>query len=350
MRSGMGETVFSPLFRVLTKRGVTFRFLHSLKNISFEKRDGWRIDTLSFDRSRAVGGFSDRQPLDHFGCWRHERPKTDETSEIVLRDGDDFDAVVVAIGIDDFKAACTDKNFLKNNPRWAEMFDRVKTIGTQAAQVWMTKSLAELGWRRDSALVSALEGPFETWADMTHTLAAERNWRQHPNSPQAAKTYGDDVKSIAYFCGVLPDRAIDQAAAKYGPGDVQYELEHGAHGIEEDLRKLLISRVQVLWPDAHDPLDALAKEDGTAGGNLSDQHIQANFSGSDRYTLALPGTLAYRISPLDYTVVNMTTAGDWTECGFNEGCVEAAVMSGMLAAHAISGEPDLNQIIGYNHP
>jgi hypothetical protein len=46
----------------------------------------------------------------------------------------------------------------------------------------------------------------------------------------------------------------------------------------------------------------------------------------------------------------MTIAGDWTECGFNEGCIEAAVMSGMLAAHAISGQPDLNDIVGYNHP
>jgi predicted NAD/FAD-dependent oxidoreductase len=46
----------------------------------------------------------------------------------------------------------------------------------------------------------------------------------------------------------------------------------------------------------------------------------------------------------------MTIAGDWTECGFNEGCIEAAVMSGMLAAHAISGKPALDDIIGFNHP
>ena len=36
----------------------------------------------------------------------------------------------------------------------------------------------------------------------------------------------------------------------------------------------------------------------------------------------------------------MTIAGDWTACGLDAGCVEAAVMSGMLAAHAISGKPD----------
>ena len=47
----------------------------------------------------------------------------------------------------------------------------------------------------------------------------------------------------------------------------------------------------------------------------------------------------------------MTIAGDWTACGLDVGCVEAAVMSGMLAAHAITGdEPALESIIGYDHP
>jgi hypothetical protein len=113
------------------------------------------------------------------------------------------------------------------------------------------------------------------------------------------------------------------------------------------------------WPDAlteppGSALPLLVLEDGSVGGGddkaLKEQHVQANWSGSDRFTLAVPGSLDYRISPLDYSVVNMTIAGDWTECGFNESCVESAVMSGLVAAHAISGQPDLNEIIGYNHP
>jgi uncharacterized protein with NAD-binding domain and iron-sulfur cluster len=57
------------------------------------------------------------------------------------------------------------------------------------------------------------------------------------------------------------------------------------------------------------------------------------------------------MSPLECPVANMTIAGDWTACGLDVGCVEAAVMSGMLAAHAITGkEPALHSIIGYDHP
>ena len=73
---------------------------------------------------------------------------------------------------------------------------------------------------------------------------------------------------------------------------------------------------------------------------------------SDRYVLTrFPGpSLIYRISPLDNSYDNLTIAGDWTACGFNAGCVEAAVMSGLLAAHAISLSPPLEKIIGFDHP
>ena len=76
-----------------------------------------------------------------------------------------------------------------------------------------------------------------------------------------------------------------------------------------------------------------------------------NGDGSKRYTLSLPGSMRYRISPLDLTFDNATIAGDWTACGLDAGCIEAAVMSGMLAVHAMTGgKPSLDKIVGYHHP
>ena len=80
------------------------------------------------------------------------------------------------------------------------------------------------------------------------------------------------------------------------------------------------------------------------------QFWTANTAPTERYTLSLPGTLKHRISPLDYRFDNFTIAGDWTGCGHMAGCVEAAVMSGLLAAAAISGTPNLSNIVGYDHP
>jgi uncharacterized protein with NAD-binding domain and iron-sulfur cluster len=363
MRGGMGETVFSPLFKVLQDRGVKFELLCSLDAIEVTRGAQTRIAKLHFTKSTPADGFTNDNPLDHFGCWKHDRPAIKGEETVVLKDGDPngFHAVILAMAIDDFAKVCgdaltkdsaTDPATIKTLKPWRNMLQNVHTVATQAAQVWMTRDVTELGWRRGAVLVSALEGPFETWADMTHTLATERAWRAHRNAPASARAYGSAVKSIAYFCGVLPESDI-KAHRKKTPDEAGLKKEM-EEVVKENLESLLTTRMKWLWPQLGkgipSALDELAAKDGTPYGNLFDQHLQASFVGSDRYTLAVPGSIEYRISPLAKLVANMTIAGDWTECGFNEGCIEAAVMSGMLAAHAISTKPDLDDIIGYNHP
>jgi uncharacterized protein with NAD-binding domain and iron-sulfur cluster len=361
MRGGMGETVFSPLFRVLRLRNVTFKFLHTLEDVTFTgDPHNLRVQKLTFSAKRPAPGaqFDDDHPLDHFGCWRHLPPETDGESHEELVDGRQFDVVVFAMGIDDLKRICG-ADLARRNQRWKRMFETTETVATQGAQVWMTKDLTELGWRRGSVLVSALEGPFETWADMTHTFPAERAWRAHPNAPEMAKRYGADVKSIAYFCGLLPERQVHQKVKRDPDPDPERTRKRLTARVKRNLNDLLAERTDLFWPEVRSRINGrrrggalrlLASAGGRRGGTLDEQHFQPSFEGSDRYTLAVPGSLEHRISPLARLVMNMTIAGDWTECGFNEGCIEAAVMSGMLAANAISGLPDLNAIIGYHHP
>lgn len=114
--------------------------------------------------------------------------------------------------------------------------------------------------------------------------------------------------------------------------------------VGHDLSKLIAEEMQPIWPAAF--------EDGSnPAGSVLASHVQANVEASNRYTQSLPISTTYRISPLDRSVENMTIAGDWTACGLDAGCIEAAVMSGMLAAYAISGQPDpKTAIIGYDHP
>jgi hypothetical protein len=105
------------------------------------------------------------------------------------------------------------------------------------------------------------------------------------------------------------------------------------------------------WDLLVDPSDGAGAPRAPADESRFDsQFWTANVNPSDRYTLALPGSAKYRISPLDNTYDNLTVAGDWTSCGHNTGCVESAFMSGRLAAHAIAGAPRLADIIGYDHP
>ena len=65
----------------------------------------------------------------------------------------------------------------------------------------------------------------------------------------------------------------------------------------------------------------------------------ANFQPTERYVLTPPGSVRYRLRAGESGYENLYLAGDWIRTEMDAGCVEAAVMAGMQAARAISGEP-----------
>lgn len=365
MRAGMGDIVFAPFYEVLKSRGVTFKFFHRLQNVQLadprtlapgEKRF---VEALEFDVQADIIGGDDYEPLrdvNGLPCW----PSQPDYAQIVngealaaagwdpeshwdshksralkLQVSRDFDFVVLGIGVGAVPYVC--RELVEQDERWRMMVDKVKTVATQAFQIWMREDMRQLGWKEPPITLSAFCKPFDTWADMTH-LVTEESWPEVP-------------RSIAYFCNVLadpesPDEELDSS----------YPLRRRAE-VRDNAIRFLNEKIGDLWPGAVakrgfrwalllDP----ALRDGSDENHFETQYWTANVNPSDRYVLALPGSMDYRISPLDNTYDNMTVAGDWTDCGFNEGCVEAAVMSGRLAAHAISGWPALGEIIGYDHP
>jgi uncharacterized protein with NAD-binding domain and iron-sulfur cluster len=82
-------------------------------------------------------------------------------------------------------------------------------------------------------------------------------------------------------------------------------------------------------------------------GRFQGQYWHANVMPSERYVISPPGSSKHRLpahDPQEFT--NLYLAGDWTDNGFNLGCVEAATMSGRLASHAMCGYPRREDIIG----
>jgi hypothetical protein len=295
------------------------------------------VTQLKFET--AGNALPDDKVLDHFGCWPSDDPGANAKRKgaRTIKVNADFDAVIFATGIDDFvevftrgKDPDTGKYFFAEMPaEWGEMSKHVRTVATQAAQVWLDRDLDQLGWHRGSGIITAFEPPFETWADMTHTLASERAWR---TAKKHGKVDSDKVRSVAYFCAVLPER------------DVRENGEKIANNVEKNLTELLDRKIKPLWPAAF-------RNHHTARDFAIAHHVQANCKGSDRYTLSLPGSIEHRISPLDPSILNMAIAGDWTASGIDASCVESAVMSGMLAAFAITNDqPTLESIVGYDHP
>lgn len=57
--------------------------------------------------------------------------------------GKDFDEVVLAISVGAFPFIC--KNILAKNQRWQRMVEKMETIQTIGVQLWLKKSLKEMG-------------------------------------------------------------------------------------------------------------------------------------------------------------------------------------------------------------
>ena len=366
MRAGMGDVVFAPFYEVLKRRGVRFRFFHRLQNVSLADAGPAQrshVAALQFDVQAEIKDGREYEPLIDVGglsCWpsqpiyaqlvdgaRWQREERDfesfwerrKVASQTLRVVDDFDFVVLAVGVGAIPYVA--REIVARDQRWRDMVTHVKTTATQAFQLWLNESVEELGWRYPLASLSGFAQPFDTWADMAHLLP-EEGWPVPP-------------RGLAYFCSVLPDLAteIDLEDSAYPRRRSEEVRRNAIRFLERDMAHF--------WPGAARPgggfrWELLADPSGRAAANnghearFASQFWTANVNPSDRYTLSLPGSARYRISPLDNTYDNLTVAGDWTNCGHNTGCVESAVISGRLAGHAISRSPPLESIIGYDHP
>jgi uncharacterized protein with NAD-binding domain and iron-sulfur cluster len=371
MHAGMGDTVFAPMYEVLKKRGVTFRFFHRLEKVrladSAELADRERpyVKALEFDVQAKIRSGEEYAPLidvEGLPCWpsrpdysqlvdgnKLERQERDfeshwdrrKAATRTLRVIDDFDFVVLGIGLGAIPDVCQD--LIQRDQRWRDMVTHLKTVSTQAFQIWLREDMEQLGWNDPPLALSAFVQPFETWADMSH-LIREENWRVTPGA-------------IAYFCSALSDpiSSRDINAASY-PKQRRLEVkEHAIHYLNRDIGQLWPKAVKLRggfrWDLLIDPNQKTPNR--KAGGSqayFDSQYWTANVNPGERYVLSLPGTQKYRISPLDNTYDNLTIAGDWTTCGLDAGCVEAAVISGRLAAHAISSLPALEDIVAFDHP
>ena len=104
--------------------------------------------------------------------------------------------------------------------------------------------------------------------------------------------------------------------------------------------------VGYMWPNAQDPANpagldwnALYDPSGAVGtGRMSFQWIRPNVDPSECVEASLPGTSTLRLKADESGFENLYLAGAWLRTGINATCVEAAVMSGMDCARAISGE------------
>ncbi len=358
MQAGMGDTIFGPFYEVLKRRGVTFKFFHCVQSIGLDAQDSAVASIQIMPQVDLT--VEEYDPLIYVKgllCWPSEPlwsqiqdgaalkaagVNLEETcvpvpgkQPITLEAGKDFDLVVLGISIAALPAICNE--WRERKPAWQTMFDKVKTVETQAFQLWFNQTLDEMGWKAprpiwrpfSKGIPTPIWGtyvePLDTYADMSHLIVRE-NWPQQYN-----------LGSIAYFCGALPDKGN--------------ETQHDANErVKQNARAFLSTNIPYIWPKAGNPDDPtqpgvlnwslLIDPLGRQGlGRLDAQFFRANITPTERYVLAVTGSTIYRLTPGGSGIDNLYLTGDWTRNGLNCGCVEATVMAGMECSRAMCGSP-----------
>jgi uncharacterized protein with NAD-binding domain and iron-sulfur cluster len=361
MTAGMGDIVIAPLYQALRRRGVEFEFFHRLDGLHLDAQHQ-AIDAISMGRQvRLADGVDHYEPLttvrglpvfpaqpvsyqlsspdrDRIRDWQSLEThwgREEDAESRVLRRGVDFDHVVLAVslGMVDIVA----RELVADQPSWRDMTTQVRTVATQAFQIWLGPDEPSLGWHgQPEVTTSAYLPPFETWASMEQTLWAEE-W---PDD--------DRARTVAYFCGSLgAPWPTDEDPATYVR---RYEEQ-----VRSDAVRFMNRDIGLWFPNAVSEAGfawhLLCGADGRHGSAaLESQHISVNIDPSDRYVQSVPGSDRYRLRPDESGYDNLVLAGDWTDCGMNAGCIEAAVRSGLQAANVLLGRGRHYGIRGFYLP
>jgi uncharacterized protein with NAD-binding domain and iron-sulfur cluster len=359
MQAGMGEAVIAPLYEVLKARGVQFRFFRKVTRLELSENTHWvRRIHLGVQADVKDGGEYD--PLftvKGVRCWPSEPfwEQLEHGDELagqginfeshwappparseVLELGRDFDQVILGINAGAFQqrnptdGSLADELIAASTP-FRLMTERLGLIPTFGVQLWMTKDLRDLGWIHHKPAFDGAVEPMDVWADTSHLL------------PRESWPLGQGPRSFHFFCGPWNTDLHLRPATETG-------VPREAHAAITDIAATWLERnTDTIWPKAvrgDNPhgLDwtLLYGSSGRTGAErLQSQWIRPNVDPTEVCVAAWAGTTRYRLRANESGFQNLVLAGTWTRNGINSGCVEAAVMSGMAAAQAICGQPEV---------
>lgn len=330
MAAGMGDTVFTPFYDVLTARGVEIQFFS--RALDIRPADDDRVGEIDIAVQATTVDGAPYRPLvrvNHLDCWPNQ-PQWHQLNDgaalkargvnfeysgcdlrvgppLTLKAGVDFDLAVVAMPPE--ALARVGGPLIAASERWRDALAESRSVATQSLQLWMRPDLEGLGWTDGPTVATSFVEPYDSWGDMSQVILRE-TW-----------TPADAPGSIAYLCGCMTDPAGPVTPAEM----TRRATLHADHWFD--------GQIQSLWPGA---------EPSTVDNpQIVDRYDVANFDLSDQYVQTpAGGNVAARFSsgePAEFR--NLYVVGDWTKTRFSGGAFECAVESAMLASRAISGFP-----------
>lgn len=347
-QAGCGEALVTPLYQVLERRGVKFEFFCRVRGLHLDPT-GELVDAITMERQATVVAPPYRPLIDVGGlsCWdiepdypqlaegealRRDRVNLESYwtgwrgKDFPLRRGEHFDLVLLGISVGALAELTTELS--ARSPRWEAMVTGLETNRPFVLQAWFTRTLLDMGWPWFNVNGDTFYQPVNLLTSMNQLLKHER-W------PPGA------VSSLIYYSGVLHDDP-DQPPA---PDPAYPPTQQRA--LRSALAEFLWNHAGVYLPRTIGPqgfdwrcLQSLKNPEAQGDARLDEQYMRLNIDPSERYVLSVAGTGRYRLAAGGSGFANLYLAGDWIKIGFDVGCMEATVMSGMQASRAISGYPE----------
>jgi uncharacterized protein with NAD-binding domain and iron-sulfur cluster len=343
MQAGMGDVVFAPTYEVLRARGVRFCFFHRVEALEADA-GGASVQRIVVRRQARVKDGGEYRPLERISdvpSW----PSAPDLSQlegggqledvefesawappvgdlVTLECGVDFDAVILGISIGGVKDVC--RGLAAPDSPFQRMLDNVQTVQTCSMQLWLSGDAVASGVPQPPPIASCYVDNLNTWSDMSFLLARE-TWP--PGGPRL----------ILYLCGQYPDAEVIPPYS-----DHDFPARERARMRREAIA-WLSANASAIWTRTGTPggfdWSCLFDADGANGdARIDSQYLRVNIDPSERYVLSLPGTSKFRLRAGESGFRNLFLTGDWVRTSINAGCVEAAVMAGMEAAAALSGD------------
>jgi uncharacterized protein with NAD-binding domain and iron-sulfur cluster len=340
MNAGMGDTIFAPIYQVLKQRGVTFKFFHRVTGLepgAVPGTDARGIARVNLARQVDLVG-SEYQPLvevNGLPCW----PSTPLTDQIkngdrlegvnlesrwsgwtdvgteTLEAGRDFDVLVLGISLGALPFICQPL-LADGEPKaqaWRALFEQVKTVRTQAVQIWTNETSGATGWGPPGGITACCDEPDASWADFAQVLPRE-GWSA-------------GVNGLFYGCGPMPD--TDPPIPP--PNDTGFPARMLASAMAT-ADAFLQHSAEPVWPSA-------SGANGLDPGVVVSRYDRVNIDPSERYVLAVAGGEFAKLPPDGSGYANLFLTGCWVDNGLNISSVEGTVMAGLAAAAAVTGEP-----------
>ncbi|MCG8671105.1 MAG: NAD(P)-binding protein [Pseudomonadales bacterium] len=367
MQAGMGDVVFTPLYQVLKKRGVKFKYFHKVESLLPDANDPQKVAEIKMTQQVELNEGEDQyHPFVYvkgLACWPSEPlydqivpeqaallqdnqinlesswsnwPKVYQNHygkplpEVSLKAGKDFDKVIFGLSLASVPVVC--EQLLPLSPKLKACVDNVNTVVTQAYQVWQTPDLEGIGWSPipesgEEPVLTSFTEPVDTWASMSQLIEREV-WPSDEVAP----------KNVSYFCGV-------QNISEFPPFSDHGFPKRCADQVKASAINQLNEDIEALWKNAKAPGGGFKWEwlidanNGVGEQRFDAQYWRSNIDPSERYVQTSAGTSKYRLDTDESGFNNLYITGDWIKNGINAGCVEAATQAGLQTSRAICGYP-----------